>query len=77
MPELHELMSGADAAKYLGVTRSRLYALARAGKLGLPVGGYWMFTRQELDAWKAERNPRGGRPKSHDLIPTPVIRAAA
>ncbi len=75
MPELEELMNGADAAEYLGVTRARLYAIARTGKIGRQVGGYWMFTKQELDQWKADRNPKGGRPKSVDLIPTPVIRA--
>ena len=76
MAELEDLLNGAEAAKYLGVTRARLYALARTGKIGQSIGGYWLFTKEELDTWKAARNPKGGRPKSDDLIPSPVIRAA-
>lgn len=73
MPELDELIGGAEAAEYLGVTRARLYAIARTGKIGRHVGSFWMFTKQELDQWKAERNPKGGRPKSGAMIPTPVV----
>lgn len=63
MPDLDEFIGAPEAADYLGVSRTRLYALTRAGKIGRQVGGYWLYTRTELDAWKAQRNPRGGRPK--------------
>ena len=74
MPELEDLISGAEAAQYLGVSHTRLYAIARTGKIGQQVAGYWMFTRKELDTWKAQRNPRGGRPKDGSPIRTPTDR---
>jgi len=64
-----ELISGAQAAEYLGVSRARIYALTRAGKIGRQIGGYWLYSRAELDAWKAKRSPKGGRPKD-ELKPT-------
>lgn len=67
MSDLDDMLSGADAATYLGLTRARIYALTRAGKIGRQVGGYWLYTRSELDAWKATRNPKGGRPKDAPL----------
>ncbi len=63
MSDLDEFISAAEAAQHLGLTRARVYALTRAGKIGRQVGGYWLYTRAELDAWKAQRNPAGGRPK--------------
>ncbi len=64
MPELDELISAPDAAEYLGVSRARLYAITRTGRIGRQVGGYWLYTRAELDAYKVSRNPKGGRPKA-------------
>ncbi len=60
---MDELISGTDAAAHLDISRARIYALTRAGKIGRQVGGYWLYTREELDAWKEQRNPKGGRPK--------------
>ncbi len=60
-------MIAADAARYLEVTQERVRALVRDGRLvGRVVAGkVRVFTKSELDAYKAERaqRPRGGRPK--------------
>ena len=70
-------LSAEDAAKYLGISLARVYVLANQGRLGRKVAGkFYLFTRAELDDYQASRNPKGGRPKSDDLIPSPVIRAA-
>ena len=58
-----EYLSAAQAADYLSVHRSRLYQLAKAG-LGRQIGGYWLYTKAELDAYKAAPKSKGGRPKS-------------
>ncbi len=63
MATVDELISAVDAAAYLGVSRARLYAITRTGRIGRQVGGYWLYTRAELDAYQAGRNPKGGRPK--------------
>ncbi len=73
MIDPNELLSGQEAAEYLGISRARIYALARQGRLGREIGGYWMFTRGELDAYKAEPKSKGGRPKDEMMTPTPVV----
>lgn len=60
----NDLIGAAEAARYLGLTGTRIYALSKAGKIGRRIGGYWLYTRAELDTWKAQRKPQGGRPKS-------------
>ncbi len=60
-----ELITGAEAARYLGITRSRINKLAHDGRLGRQIAGrFYVFTRAELDAWKAAPKSKGGRPKS-------------
>ncbi len=63
MPDIEELISAQEAAEHLGVSRARLYAITRTRRIGRQVGGYWLYTRSELDVYKATRNPKGGRPK--------------
>ena len=63
MSELEELINAHAAAEHMGVSRARIYALTKAGTIGRQVGGYWLYTRAELDAYKAQRKPQGGRPK--------------
>lgn len=72
-------LTAAEAARYLGVSRTRISELSQAGRLGRQIAGrYWIYTEAELDVYKEERkHNKGGRPKSTDLIPSPVIRAAA
>ena len=60
-----ELVTGAEAARYLGITRSRINKLAHEGRLGRQIAGrFYVFTRGELVAWKAAPKSKGGRPKS-------------
>lgn len=75
-----EEMIAADAARYLGVSRERVAALVKKGRLTgrIVAGRVRVFTRDELDAYRAQAaTNRGGRPKNLVLIPTPVIRAIA
>jgi hypothetical protein len=71
-------LTAADAARYLGVSRTRISELSQAGRFGRKIAGrYWIYTKDELDAYnEARQHNKGGRPKSDDLIPMPVIRAA-
>jgi hypothetical protein len=50
-------------AAYLGVNRQRIYQLAKVGRIGREVAGYRVFSREELDAFKAQPKPKGGRPR--------------
>ena len=67
MEQEPEYLKAQQAASYLGVNRQRLYALVSEGRLGKQIGGYWLFTRAELDAYEQERSQRrkGGRPRKH------------
>ncbi len=59
-----ELITGAEAARYLGISRSRINKLAHQGRLGRQIAGrFYVFTRAELDAFKATPKSKGGRPK--------------
>lgn len=78
MINLEDLLTAEQAAAYVGVSRPRIYALTKARKIeAMRFGTTWLYTRAELDRWKAAPKDRGGRPKNLVLIPTPVIRAAA
>jgi excisionase family DNA binding protein len=68
-----EILAG-EAAKILGVNRQRINELARAGRIGRQVvGRYWVFTRAELEAYKAAPKSKGGRPKPDA---SPIARAS-
>jgi HD-like signal output (HDOD) protein len=61
------IMGAARAARYLGITTSRLSAIRRAKheaheSFGEWLADRWVYKREELDAYKATRNPQGGRP---------------
>ena len=60
-----DLLNAVEAAEYLGVHRQRIYQLADEGKLGRRIAGYWVFTRAELDAYRAAPKSKGGRPKDN------------
>ena len=61
-----EYLNAVEAAAYLGLHRSRIYALADSGRLGKKLAGYWVFTRAELDAYKQTSLGQSGRPKKTD-----------
>ena len=72
-----DTVMGEEAARLLGVTRQHLALLARKGIIGQRVlGRYWVFTRSELEAYKAAPKAKGGRPKA-DALPTTIRQAAA
>ncbi len=60
---MEELLMGGEAARYAGLSRQRLYQLASRGEVGRKVSGHWVFTRAELEAYKAAPKHKGGRPK--------------
>lgn len=56
------MLTGADAARELGISRQRITELAKTGRLGTQVAGrYWFFTKEEIEAYKNDR--KVGRPK--------------
>jgi excisionase family DNA binding protein len=59
-----DLLSAAQAAAYLGLTRARINQLAEQGKLSrTEIGGYFLYRKGDLDAYKAAPKNKGGRPK--------------
>ena len=67
MPEIdpNELVNAVEAAAYLGMTPARIYALSKAGRLGQRIGSYWLYTRDELDAYRKQPKHKGGRPRKN------------
>ena len=60
------LLSAVEAARLLGISRSKFYSMHAAGLVPLPVflGGCVRWDRDELRAWLSARNPKTG------LLPT-------
>ncbi len=58
-------LNALEAAEYLGVNKQRVYELARGGRIGRQIGGFWLFTKAELEEYNVERSkrPKGGRPR--------------
>jgi hypothetical protein len=69
---MDDLLMGEQAAQYLGVSYKRLHQLTKEG-IGRRLSGHWVFTRTELDQYRASEKNKGGRPKS-DLIQTQINR---
>jgi predicted DNA-binding transcriptional regulator AlpA len=66
-----EYLNSEQAAEFLEVNRSRIYELAKAGRLGRRVAGFLLFTREELHAYKDSKgNRKGGRPPKKISAPT-------
>jgi excisionase family DNA binding protein len=64
MIEQDELITAGEAARIAGVSRQRINELASLGRLGRQVAGrYWVFTREEVEAYKHAPKNKGGRPK--------------
>lgn len=59
-----ELLDATAAAAVLEVSRQHLYALAQHGRLGSYHGGRPMFTRTEVEAYKASRREKGERSRT-------------
>ncbi len=65
-----ELYTAGKAARYLGVSRQRIYELLQEGRMGRQIGGVWFFSQQELDAYRVQRDEVL---KSETVVPGPVI----
>ncbi|HNV85729.1 MAG TPA: helix-turn-helix domain-containing protein [Candidatus Omnitrophota bacterium] len=49
-----------QVAKYLQVSREKIYKMAQKGKIpASKVGGQWRFDLKEIDAWVRKQRPRG------------------
>lgn len=72
-PDPDEPIDADTASMYSGLSRARLYKLARDKRLGRQIAGYWTFTRRELDDYKEAEKSKGGRGKSSAAIPSPVV----
>ena len=50
------LMNTGEVAKYLRVSRSLIYRMAREGQIpALKVGRKWLFRKETIEQWLAER----------------------
>lgn len=58
-----DYLNAVQAAAYLGVDRTRIYQLKNAGLIGRQIGGYWVFTKEELEHYKQQPKKKGGRPR--------------
>ncbi len=59
-----QLMTSGEAAAYLEVSRQQIHRLVKTGKLKAHrAGDFLLFTRADLDNYKATPKSRGGRPK--------------
>jgi DNA-binding transcriptional regulator YiaG len=70
-------MSAADAAKHLGVSPARIHAIrkekhAAGQEFGEQIGGYWFYTKEELDAYEATKQ-RPNPSKIDAAVMTPVM----
>jgi len=74
MAEL-DLLTVTQAADELGVTRQAVHNMTKQG-YGRRVGSMWLFTREEVDRWKAAPRHAGGRPKPEAGTPSPTIPAS-
>jgi hypothetical protein len=77
-----DLMNAAEAARALGISRTRVLELAQAGRMGKRFGPYYLFTPEEIEAYRVARTQnKGGRPKSEGLAETqlttsPILQTA-
>ena len=44
-----DMLNSVSAAAYIGLTKQRIHALRDQGRIGLFVGGTWLYSKTELD----------------------------
>lgn len=59
---MEDWVMGAEALQIVGLSRERLRQLSEDGTLGRRVSKNWIYTRAELEAYKAKPKDKGGRP---------------
>ena len=62
-----DMLNSVDAATYIGLSKWRIYALRNEGRIGRLVAGIWLYSKTELDHYKATR--KTGRPKGYKPPP--------
>jgi excisionase family DNA binding protein len=72
----NDVLTGDEAADFLGIPKSALLDLCRDGQLaGIKVGRHWRFQRDALEAWRDRDStppqPYLSEPPSEEAIPTP------
>jgi excisionase family DNA binding protein len=60
--EYPAVMTAAEAAAYLRISKQILYRLVRSGNLpGFKVGGDWRFHLDDVDRWRLTQNATGSK----------------
>lgn len=73
MNEQEELVTTGEAMRMLGISRQRVNELASAGRIGRKIAGrYWVFTREEIQAYMQQPKNKGGRPSGEAENRTPA-----
>ena len=58
-----ELLTSGDVAREYGISRDRVFQLAVMGRIGHQIAGhYWVFTREEIEAYRPRIMGKPGRP---------------
>jgi len=54
---MEKLLTTAEAAKYLGIGKTKLYSMSREGRVPAKrLGKKWMYDRSELERWMSSKN---------------------
>ena len=66
---IDELLTGLEAAEYLGVTPQYISKLRREGRIGLLIASnVWLYPKRELEIFN-EKRQSVGRPKGYKPPP--------
>ena len=63
------MLNSVSAAAYIGLTKQRIHALRDQGRIGLFVGGTWLYSKTELDLYRVTSKGKLGRPKGYKPPP--------
>ena len=79
MSNRKDLMTASDAARHLGVSPARIHAIrkekhALGQAFGEQIGGYWFYTKEELDVYEATK--QRPNPSKNDAAPTSPVGTA-
>jgi excisionase family DNA binding protein len=56
-----------ELAKYLKLSRTKLYRIAREGKIpASKIGAQWRFNRKEIDDWVTNQRPGGNASQENE-----------
>ena len=66
---LVDVVGPVEAQEILNLSESRIRVLAREGRIGVPMGNRYCFSRQELDDFSALDRPPGPPRKNEEKTP--------